>query len=93
MTKADVIARIASQTGLTKTDVREVVEGFFDAVKSSFKENDPLEIRGFGTFHVVSRAPRKARNPRTGEEVPIPARKRPVFKPSREMIKAISGTD
>lgn len=90
MTKADVIARIASQTGLTKTDVREVVEGFLDSVKYSLKKNDPLEIRGFGTFYVASRAPRKARNPRTGEKVLIPSRKQPVFKPSREMKKNIS---
>ena len=89
MTKADVIARIASQTGLTKTDVREVVEGFLNSVKYSLRKNDPLEIRGFGTFHVVSRAPRKARNPRTGEEVLIPSRKQPVFKPSREMKKVV----
>jgi len=89
MTKADVIARVASQTGLTKTDVREVVEGFLDSVKYALENNDPLEIRGFGTFYVVSRAQRKARNPRTGEEVIVPARKQPVFKPSREMKKIV----
>jgi nucleoid DNA-binding protein len=89
MTKADVIARIASQTGLTKTDVRAVVEGFLDSVKYSLKKDDALEIRGFGTFYVISRAPRTARNPRTGDEVKIPARKMPVFKPSREMKKDI----
>ena len=89
MTKADVIARVASQTGLTKTDVRAVVEGFLDSVKYSLKKEDPLEIRGFGTFYIVSRAPRTARNPRTGAEVKIPARRMPVFKPSREMKKEI----
>ena len=89
MTKADVIARIASQTGLTKTDVREVVEGFLESVKYALEMDDPLEIRGFGTFYVVSRAQRKARNPRTGEEVIVPARKQPVFKPSREMKKIV----
>ena len=87
MTKADVIARIASQTGLTKTDVRAVVEGFLDSVKYALKKDDPLEIRGFGTFYVARRAPRTARNPRTGDEVKIPARTQPVFKPSREMKK------
>ncbi len=92
MTKADIIARIASQTGLTKTDVREVVQGFLDSVKYALKKNDPLEIRGFGTFSVVKRAPRKARNPRTGEEVRIPARKQPIFKPSRELKKIIKNT-
>ena len=85
MTKADVIARIASNTGLSKVDVREVVEGFLDSVKYAIKQDDPLEIRGFGTFYVADRAPRTARNPRTGEEVKIPARKQPVFKPSREI--------
>ena len=89
MTKADVVARIASQTGLTKTDVREVVERFLDSVKYALRKNDPLEIRGFGTFHVVDRAPRTARNPRTGEEVRIQARKQPVFKPSREVKKIV----
>ncbi|MFC1607728.1 HU family DNA-binding protein [Candidatus Latescibacterota bacterium] len=89
MTKADVIARIASQTGMTKTDVRAVVEGFLDSVKYALAKDDPLEIRGFGTFYCVERAPRTARNPRTGEEVKIPARKQPVFKPSREMKKQV----
>ena len=89
MTKADVIARVASQTGLTKTDVRAVVEGFLESVKHSLKKDDPLEIRGFGTFYIKSRAPRTARNPRTGAEVKIPARRMPVFKPSREMKKEI----
>ena len=90
MTKADVIARIASQTGLTKTDVRAVVEGFLDSVKFALEHDDPLEIRGFGTFYNVKRAPRTARNPRTGEEVKIPARQQPFFKPSREMKNIIS---
>ena len=85
MTKADVIARIAAQTGLSKVDVKDVVEGFLDMVKLALKEEDPLEIRKFGTFTVVDRAPRTARNPRTGDEVKIPARKLPVFKPSKEL--------
>ena len=90
MTKADVIASIAEQTGLSKVDVKDVVEGFLDMVRVSLKENNPLEIRKFGTFTVIDRAPRTARNPRTGEEVKIPARKLPVFKPSKELKKLLS---
>ena len=93
MTKADVIARIASQTGMTKTDVKMVVEGFIESVKYSLVKNDRLEIRGFGTFHLTDRAARKARNPRTGEEVMIPARKRPTFKPSRDLKDLIKNKD
>jgi len=89
MTKADVIARIASETGLTKTDVRAVVERFLECVKYAMRKDDPLEIRKFGTFYCVKRAPRTARNPRTGDEVKIPSRKQPVFKPSREMKKLV----
>lgn len=91
MTKADIIARIATQTGLTKTDVRDIVEGFIDSVKFAYKKNDPLEIRGFGTFQIIERAPRIARNPRTGDVVEIPARKMPVFKPSRDLKKEVCG--
>jgi len=87
MTKADVVARVASETGLSKVDVRLVIEGFLKSVKDALLEEDPLEIRRFGTFYVVDRAPRTARNPRTGEEVKIPARKLPVFKPSKEIKK------
>ena len=85
MTKADVIARVASRTGLNKMDVREIVEGFIDAVKFSLKEEDSLEIRGFGTFHVVNRAPKTARNIKTGAEIKIPSRKQTVFKPCKEI--------
>jgi len=90
MTKADIVARVASQTGLTKVDVGEVVEGFIESVKYALTKEDPLEIRGFGTFYVAKRAPRVARNPRTGEEVKIPARKQPAFKPSKEIKKIFS---
>ena len=93
MTKGDVVTRIASQTGLTKTDVREVVECFLDSVRYALKNNEQLEIRKFGTFYMVNRAPRKARNPRTGEEVNISARKQPFFKPSRELKKVTENAD
>ncbi len=87
MTKADIVSRIAAHTGLTKTDVQMVVEGFIDSVKKAIAEEESLEIRGFGSFNVVRRAPRTARNPKTGEVVKIPARKMPVFKPSNELRK------
>ena len=85
MTKADIVSRIASQTGLTKTDVQMVVEGFIDSVKTAIADSDSLEIRGFGSFHVVKRAPRTARNPKTGDIVKIPSRNMPVFRPSHDL--------
>ncbi len=89
MTKADLVEKIVEKTGLTRTDVAVVVDNFLEAVKNSMKEGQNLEIRGFGTFKIKSRKARKARNPRTGEEVPVPDRKVPVFKPSNEFKELI----
>ncbi|MCI0330269.1 MAG: integration host factor subunit beta [candidate division Zixibacteria bacterium] len=88
MTKADLVERVAEKTGLTRTDVMVVVENFLEQIKKSLEEGQNIEIRGFGTFKVKARKARKARNPRTGEEVPVPDRKVPVFKPSNE-FKAV----
>lgn len=85
MTKADIVRLIAEGTGLTKTDTAAVVDGFIASVVEALEREDPLEIRGFGTFKVVERAPRTGRNPRTGAEVKIAARKVPAFKPSKEL--------
>jgi len=72
MTKADLVEQVAEKTGLTRTDVAAVVDHFLDAVKLSLEKKQNIEIRGFGTFKVKARKARKARNPRTGEEVPVP---------------------
>jgi nucleoid DNA-binding protein len=89
MTKADLVEKVAEKTGLTRTDVMVVVENFLEQIKKTLEEGHNIEIRGFGTFKVKVRKARKARNPRTGEEVPVPNRKVPVFKPSNEFKAAI----
>ena len=76
---------IAEGTGLTKTDTAAVVDGFIESVVEALEREDHIEIRGFGTFKVVERAPRTGRNPRTGAEVKIASRKAPTFKPSKEL--------
>ena len=85
MTKADIVRMIAQSTGLTKTDTSAVVDGFIEAVIEALQEGEHIEIRGFGTFKSVSRAPRTGRNPRTGSEVKILRRRAPVFKPSKDL--------
>ena len=89
MTKADLVEKVAEKTGLTRTDVMVVVENFLEQIKKTLEEGNNIEIRGFGTFKVKARKARKARNPRTGEEVRVPDRKVPVFKPSNEFKAAI----
>lgn len=93
MTKAELVEKIAEKTGLTRTDVAVIVDGFLDAIKQAMKEGNNIEIRGFGTFKIKPRKARKARNPRTGEEVPVPDRIVPVFKPSNEFKELILKQD
>jgi nucleoid DNA-binding protein len=90
MTKADLVEKVAEKTGLTRTDVAVAVDGFLETIKTAMEEGNNIEIRGFGTFKVKQRKARKARNPRTGEEVPVPDRKVPVFKPSSEFKTLIT---
>jgi integration host factor alpha subunit len=85
MTKADIVDQIADRTGLTKKDVADTVDGFLDAVRKALSNGQHIEIRGFGTFKVKDRKSRLARNPRTGEAVPVPPRRVPVFKVSKEL--------
>ena len=86
MTKQDIVEDIALRTGLTKKEVAEAVELFLKSVGTALAEGKHLEIRGFGTFKVKQRKARMARNPRTGEAVPVPERRVPVFKVSK-MLK------
>jgi nucleoid DNA-binding protein len=90
MTKADLVEEVSGKTGLTRTDVAVVVDAFLEAVKKSLENGSNIEIRGFGTFKIKQRKARKARNPRTGEEVPVPDRKVPVFRPSNEFKALIT---
>jgi integration host factor beta subunit len=90
MTKAEIVEHIAQTTGLTKTDTALVVEGMIETLKRALIDGDTIEIRGFGTFKIKERAARRARNPRTGEPVDIPAKFVPTFKPSRELKDAVA---
>ena len=85
MTKADIVDQISERTGLTKKDVAETVDCFLNAVAKALADGHHIEIRGFGTFKVRERRARRARNPRSGEEVMVPAKLVPVFKPSKEL--------
>lgn len=90
MTKADIAELIAEKTGFTNKDVKVVIEQFLEEVKNCLVEGKHLEIRGFGTFKVKNHRARKARNPKTGQEVHVPSMEKAVFKVSRELNKLLS---
>ena len=85
MTKADIVNGVAKSTGMTKRDVALVVNGVLDSIGEGLVEGERVEIRGFGVFKVLRRAPRTARNPQTNEPVRMGERMAPVFVPSRKL--------
>lgn len=85
MTKSELIAQVVEKVGegkLTKKLTEEVVEATFDVVKTALLDDARFSFPGFGTFTVKKRAARKGRNPRTNEEITIPASKTVTFKPA-----------
>ncbi|MCX7876631.1 MAG: integration host factor subunit beta [Melioribacteraceae bacterium] len=89
MTKADIIERISSGTGLTKIDTEVVVDGFFKTIIDALAAGHGIEIRGFGSFKVRKKKPRNARNPRTGEKVYVGEHYVPAFKFSKDFKAAV----
>lgn len=90
MTRADIANKIANATGLSKVETETVVEGFIMCVIDALKEQESIEIRGFGTFKVKERKPRIARNPKTGAKVELGRRFVPMFNVSKEFKKAVN---
>lgn len=93
MTKADLVKEIADKTGLPKKDIGETVDELVTSIKTALVQGMHIEIRGFGTFKVKDRKSRTARNPRTGDPVPLPSRRVPVFKVSKELKERVANGD
>ncbi|HPH02828.1 MAG TPA: HU family DNA-binding protein [Spirochaetota bacterium] len=84
MTKAEIVESISREVDVQKKDIAFVIDSFFEKVKGSLSEGDPMELRGFGTFGYKIRKGRKARNPRSGEAVVVDDRVVIFFKPGKE---------
>ena len=90
MTKADIIEKIQTATGLTKKDSAEIMEAVFSIMKSTLESGENLKISGFGNFEVKQKNDRLGRNPQTGEAITIAARQVLTFKPSTLLKQAIN---
>ena len=90
-TKRDMVERIAERVGVTGMQAREIVQATLDDLVRTLAETGRIELRNFGVFTVKVNAPRKARNPRTGESVMIGERRVVKFKAGKAMEAAISG--
>ncbi len=91
LTKADLVQRVYETHDLTKTEAAEAVESFLRISKNCLVNGEDLLISGFGKFNVKEKAARRGRNPQTGDELILAARKVVTFKPSGILRKRING--
>jgi DNA-binding protein HU-beta len=92
MRKADLVSRISVKTGIAKVDVLVTVEAMFKEIKENLKNNEPVFVRGFGSFIVKKRAEKTGRNIKQKTFVNIPAHNIPAFKPAKIFLESIKKT-
>jgi DNA-binding protein HU-beta len=85
MNKAELVNKISEDTGITKTQANAAIDSFIDAVTKTLKSGGKVTLVGFGTFILSKRKARKGRNPQTGEEISIKARRVARFKAGKEL--------
>jgi len=89
MNKQDIITKIATDTGLTKTAAAGAVDSLIEGITKSLKKGDSVSFVGFGTFKTSNRKARKARNPQTGAPINIPKRRVPRFSAGKALKQAV----
>ena len=90
MTKAELVDEVSRNSDLNKKDAEVIVQTVLDSIVDSLKGGEKVELRGFGSFRLRSRASRQGRNPKTGEKVFVPAKRVPYFKPGKELKALIN---
>ena len=96
LTKADMAERLHLQDGLNKRESRELVEMFFEVIRTTLEVGQQVKLSGFGNFELRNKNQRPGRNPKTGEEKPISARRVVTFRPGLKLkarVEAYAGTD
>lgn len=90
MNKADLIGALTEKTGLTKKDTEKVLNAVVETITEELQKGEKISLVGFGTFEVRARAERMGRNPKTMEELVIPASKAPAFKAGKALKDAVN---
>jgi nucleoid DNA-binding protein len=93
VTKKEIVKKISEEIGLTQLKTKDIVQRTLDEIIKTLVEEGRIELRNFGVFEVKRRAPRKARNPRTGDKVSVPAKNVVTFKPGKEMEELVRKMD
>ena len=85
LTKAKLAETLFKQLGLNKREAKDLVEGFFESLRSSLESGEQVKLSGFGNFDLRDKSERPGRNPKTGEEIPISARRVVTFRPGQKL--------
>ena len=85
LTKVEIAENLVQKHGLTKAEAKALVESFFEEIRSTLADGDDVKLSGFGNFELRDKASRPGRNPKTGESVPVSARRVVVFKPGQKL--------
>ena len=85
LTKADIADRLFDEVGLNKREAKEFVDSFFEAIRNALEEGENVKLSGFGNFQLRDKNQRPGRNPKTGEEIPISARRVVTFRPGQKL--------
>jgi len=90
MTKANLVDEVVRVTGVSKKHAEIIVNTVFSSIVEALRSEDKIELRGFGSFRVRRRRPRQGRNPKTGDQVAVPEKRIPYFKPGKELKDLIN---
>lgn len=85
LTKAVLVDKLLEEFGINKRDAKPLVDQFFEEIKTALEQGDSVKISGFGNFDIRDKTERPGRNPKTGEEIPISARRVVTFKPGQKL--------
>ena len=91
MTKADLVETVADAADVPRKQADEVVQVILESIITALRRNEKVELRGFGAFSVKQRDARMGRNPRTGDPVPVDAKRVPFFKTGKELRERLNG--
>ncbi len=89
LTKAELAELLFERLGLNKREAKDMVEAFFEEIRTALEANETVKLSGFGNFQLRDKAQRPGRNPKTGEEIPISARRVVTFHPSQKLKSAV----
>jgi DNA-binding protein HU-beta len=90
MNKNELIEELSDKTGFTKSDTQKFLNAYIESIQKALRNGNEVQLVGFGTFKVTDRKARTGRNPQTGKELQIPAKKVPSFRPGKALKESVS---